>query len=56
MQEWISTLLASIDNQEGNINCRKIVKKCSVVHFNELDMDHVLEPYVNNVGGFMDFF
>lgn len=55
MQEWISSLLLSISNQADENLCRTIIKKCSMVHFNRLQMDKVLDPYVGNIGGFINF-
>jgi len=55
MQEWISSLLLSISNHEDESLCRTIVKKCSIVHYSHLNMDKVLEPFVGNIGDFINF-
>jgi hypothetical protein len=55
MQEWISNLLLSISDIEDKSVCRKMVKKCSVVHYSHLKMDAVLEPFVGNIEGFIGF-
>ena len=45
MQEWISTLLLSIDDHEDEDACRKIMKKCAASHYEHLKMDDFLKPF-----------
>ena len=55
MQEWISSLLLNISNLEDESLCRTIVKKCSIVHYSHLNLDKVLEQYVGNIEGLINF-
>jgi predicted hydrocarbon binding protein len=55
MQDWISTLLLQIDENAGDEECRKIMKPCAMAHYNYLEMDKVLEPYVGNMAKFIQF-
>lgn len=53
MQQWISTLLKSIDdNTEAS---QQILKNCAQVHFQHLDMETVLQPYKGNIEKFISF-
>lgn len=55
MQDWMSTLLLSIDDQEDEATCRKIMKKCAISHYNHLKMDNFLKPYEGNLEKFIAF-
>ena len=53
MQEWISTLLKSIDdNTEAS---QQILKNCAQVHFRHLEMEKVLKPYKGDIEKFNSF-
>ncbi len=52
MQEWISTLLLQIDENAGDEECRKIMKPCAMAHYNYLEMDKTLVPYVGDIEKF----
>ncbi|WP_321370026.1 DUF6144 family protein [uncultured Draconibacterium sp.] len=53
MQEWISTLLKSIDdNTEAS---QQILKNCAQVHFQHLEMEKVLQPFKGNIEKFNVF-
>jgi hypothetical protein len=55
MQDWISTLLLNVDENADDEECRKIVKPCSVAHYNFLEMDKVLAPYIGDMAKFTQF-
>jgi len=55
MQDWISTLLLNIDENAGDEECRKIMKPCAMAHYNYLEMDNVLAPYVGDMAKFTQF-
>jgi hypothetical protein len=55
MQDWISALLLNIDENADDEECRKIVKPCSTAHYNFLEMDKVLTPYVGDMAKFIQF-
>ncbi|WP_297094806.1 twin-arginine translocation signal domain-containing protein [uncultured Draconibacterium sp.] len=53
MQQWISTLLKSIDdNTEAS---QQILKNCAQVHFQHLEMEKVLQPYKGDNEKFISF-
>lgn len=55
MQEWISILLKSIDDNENESVSRKILKQCATSHYEHLKMDEFLKPYVGNLEKFSHF-
>jgi len=55
MQDWISTLLLQVDENAGDEECRKIMKPCAMAHYNYLEMDNVLAPYVGDMAKFTEF-
>ena len=52
MQDWISTLLLNVDENADDEECRKIMKPCAMAHYNFLEMDKVLAPYVGDIEKF----
>lgn len=55
MQDWISTLLLSIDEHASRDECRNIMKKCAISHYEHLNMDELLLPYVGDIEKFTLF-
>lgn len=55
LQDWISTLLLSIDDQEDDATCCNIMKRCAASHYNHLQMDNFLNPYTGNLEKFNSF-
>jgi hypothetical protein len=55
MQDWISNLLLNVDENSSQKECRKIMKPCSAAHYDFLEMDKVLAPYVGDIGKFIQF-
>jgi hypothetical protein len=55
LQEWVSTLLFSIDNNGDEAVCRKIMKSCAKSHYDHLQMDNFLKPYENDLEKFNQF-
>lgn len=55
MQEWISTLMYSLEEQTDEEVSRQIMKKCARVHYDQLKMDEVLQAYVGNLKMFIQF-
>ncbi|MCW0481606.1 DUF6144 family protein [Gaoshiqia sediminis] len=55
MQEWISTLMLSLDEQTDEKLSRLIMKKCARVHYDQLKMDDILQDYVGNPKKFIQF-
>ena len=55
MQEWISTLLLSIDNNADQEICRNIMKKCAISHYENLKMDDLLSSYIGQIEKFNQF-
>jgi len=54
-QEWLSILLSNISNEFDENEKRKILKKCSSVHYDDLDMNTLLTPYKNDLDKFINF-
>jgi hypothetical protein len=55
MQDWISNLLLNVDENATDEECRKIMKPCSAAHYNFLEMDKVLAPYIGDIEKFTQF-
>lgn len=55
MQDWILTLLLNIDENTSDEECLKIMKPCAMAHYNYLEMDKVLAPYVGDIEKFTQF-
>ena len=55
IQDWISSLLLHIDENSSTEECKKMVKPCSSAHYDFLEMDKLLSPYVGNVESFIQF-
>lgn len=55
MQEWISTLMFSLDEQPDDKLSQIIMKRCAVAHYTDLKMDEVLQPYENDLPKFIRF-
>lgn len=55
IQEWISSLLSNLDIELDEESIRKIIKKTSIVHYNNLKMDEMLSVYVGDMDKFVDF-
>jgi hypothetical protein len=55
MRDWISTLLLSIDEHVSRNECRNIMKKCAISHYEHLNMDELLLPYVGDIEKFNHF-
>jgi len=55
MQEWISVLMVSLDEQTDEELSRQIMKSCARAHYDQLKMDEVLQPYEGNLEKFASF-
>ena len=55
MQDWISNLLLSIDQKADKATHRTIMKSCAISHFEHLQMDQFLSPYIGKVEEFNQF-
>ncbi len=55
MQEWISTLMLSLDEQTDEQLSRQIMKRCARAHYDQLNMEQLLENYVGNPNKFIQF-
>jgi len=53
IQDWISTLLTTMEHEVDEKTIRKILKNCSSVHFNQLNLDKLLAGYVGDLEGFI---
>lgn len=55
IQDWISNLLLQIDEQSSAEECRRMVKPCSAAHYDFLEMDKLLSPYIGKIESFIQF-
>src|SRR5690606_25328226 len=55
VRSWLSVLLENINRELDEESRRNILKGCAVVHYEQLNMDEVLSPYVGNLSAFMAF-
>ena len=55
IQEWISSLLANVDAELDEELARKLIKKTSIIHYNNLKMDEMLSPYIGDMEKFIGF-
>jgi hypothetical protein len=55
IQDWISNLLSNLDAELNVHVLRKILKKSSIIHYNNLKMDEVLSPYKGKLDQFIGF-
>ncbi len=55
IQEWMSDLLANLDAELDSAVLRKILKKSSVVHYNNLKMSDMLSGYIGDLDRFIHF-
>ena len=51
-QNWLSNLLSNLDQDLEEDVLRKIVKKASIVHYENLKMDSLLSDYIGDLEGF----
>lgn len=54
-RDWLSNLLSNIDQELDEEVLRKIVKKTSVVHYTDLNLDSTLSEYVGDLDKFIDY-
>lgn len=55
MQEWISTLLYNMDEQQDEKKSRSIMRKAAATHYSHLNMDDFLKPYEGKLDKFNAF-
>lgn len=55
MQEWISVLMVSLDEQTDENLSRQIMKGCARAHYDQLKMDEVLKPFDGDLEKFANF-
>jgi predicted hydrocarbon binding protein len=54
-QDWLSSLFSNLDQDLEEEVLRKIVKKSSIVHYNQLNLDSKLSEYMGELEKFIDF-
>ncbi len=54
-QDWLSNLLLNLDQVLDDDVLRKIVKKASITHYDNLKMDALLSPYIGDLDKFNQF-
>ena len=54
-QNWLSSLLEQIDENSNEDFKRRTIKSCAITHYNDLNMDDVLQPYSEDIEKFINF-
>ena len=54
-QKWIAEILTNLDNNLPETEIRKLVKSASVSHYQNLNMDVSLAPYIGKMNDFIRF-
>jgi hypothetical protein len=54
-KEWLADLLSNLDQDIESETLRKIIKKSSILHYNQLKMDEMLHEYVGDLDKFRQF-
>lgn len=54
-QDWLSNLLSNLSHDLDEEVIRKIVKKSSIVHYNNLNIDTMLSDYIGDLEKFIKF-
>ena len=54
-QNWLNVLLNKIDEIKDENFKKQAVKSCAVSHYNNLNMNDVLQPYVGEIEKFITF-
>ena len=54
-QEWLSILLSNLNQDLDEEVLRKVVKKSSIAHFNNLNMNTLLSDYIDDLEKFIKF-
>jgi hypothetical protein len=55
VQNWISKMLSAIDGELDDEIKRRVLKKTSEVHYDNLKMDDMLSPYIGDLDKFIGF-
>ncbi len=55
IQEWISNVLSNLDIEIDKELIRAVLKKSSIVHYNNLKMDEMLSSYIGDLDKFISF-
>ena len=53
VKTWLSSLLSNINKELDEEAKRSILKSCSTVHYDNLKMDEMLQPYIGNLEAFI---
>ncbi len=54
-QEWIATLLTTMDKKADRKVIKEILKECSAAHYKDLDMDSLISPYKGDAEAFLKY-
>ncbi len=54
-QDWLSNLLSNLNQDLEENVVKEIVKKSSMVHYNNLNMDSLLSDYIGDLDGFCKY-
>lgn len=54
-QEYLGKLFSNIDSNLKESDKRKIIKDCSLIHYENIKMDEVLKPFIGKIDNFLTF-
>ena len=54
-QAWISVLLTNFNKELDEEEKKRMLKSCSVSHYENLKMDEILKPFINDLDKFIEF-
>jgi hypothetical protein len=55
IRDWISNLVSNLNGEFNENEIKNVLKKCSVIHYDNLKMDEILFSYINDLESFIDF-
>lgn len=55
VQQYLGALLLKMGENLDEKQNRSLLKELARIHYEHLNMDQVMEPYVNNIEGFIEF-
>jgi predicted hydrocarbon binding protein len=54
LQAYIAQIISEMDFNMDAAEVKSVMKNCTIVHYDNLKMDQILLPFINNLDGFLD--
>lgn len=54
-REWVLTLLENIEKSGNESIMKESIKSSAITHYQQLNMDEVLKPFIGNIEKFIEF-